>query len=79
MPAPARPTPDQCPIADITERLMAEFSGTVDCARVSRAVLTCHHELHDAPVAALPELVERLARQRLIDETHVTPEAGPPA
>jgi hypothetical protein len=82
VPTPTRPVPapvaapDPFSIADVTERLMAEFSGLLDCASVSRTVLACRHELLDAPPAALPELVERLARQRLLDGADGDADAG---
>lgn len=53
-------------LADVTERLMAEFCASVDVSAVSRIVLDCRHELAGAHTSAAPELVERLARQRLL-------------
>ena len=52
-------------IADVTERLMVEFGSVVPLADVSRVVLQSVRDLVGAPVGALPELVERLARQLL--------------
>lgn len=59
-PAQGRPC-----LADITERLMAEFADRIDVATVSRAVLDCRNDLRDAPPAALLELIEQHARQCL--------------
>lgn len=53
-------------LADITERLMTEFDDRVPVSTISRIVLDCRHDLQGYPVLALPELVERHARQRLL-------------
>lgn len=53
-------------LADVTERLMAEFSTCVGVSVVSRIVLDCRHQLAGAHTGAAPEVVERLARQRLL-------------
>ena len=53
-------------LADITERLMVEFGDRVPVSTISATVLECRHDLHRSPVLALPELVERLARQCLV-------------
>lgn len=53
-------------LADVTERLMAEFSTCAGVSVVSRIVLDCRHELSGAHTGAAPEVVERLARQRLL-------------
>lgn len=55
-------------VADVVERLMAEFQGRLGLARVAQTVLGCRRDLTGTPTAALPELIERLARQRLLDE-----------
>jgi hypothetical protein len=52
-------------LADITERLFPEFAPRVPLATIVATVRQCRHELDAAPEPALPELVERLARQRL--------------
>ena len=52
-------------VADVTERLMLEFGAVLPLADVSHGVLQSFKDLAAAPVGALPELVERLARQRL--------------
>jgi hypothetical protein len=45
-------------------RLAIEFPE-VGCRPITLVVRTCREELRGAPDGALPELVERLARQRL--------------
>ena len=46
-------------------RLLAEFGALVAQTTVTRIVRSCREDLRGAPPGALPELVERLARQRL--------------
>lgn len=46
-------------------RLLAEFGALVAPTTVDRVVRGCRDDLRGAPPGALPELVERLARQRL--------------
>jgi ANTAR domain len=53
------------PLADITLRLFAEFAPPVQFDTVLDTVRQRCDELAAIPDAALPELVERLARQRL--------------
>jgi hypothetical protein len=53
-------------LTDTTDRLIVEFGGEVDVAAIGRVVLSCREELRGAPAGALPELIERLARQRLL-------------
>jgi hypothetical protein len=45
------------------QRLSREFPELGPC--ISLVVRTCREELRGSPTDALPELVERLARQRL--------------
>ncbi|MBP2368505.1 hypothetical protein [Pseudonocardia parietis] len=58
-------------LADITYRLMTGFAGSVDRSTITRIVRTCHRDLRRAPAragsdgAALPELIERRARENL--------------
>jgi hypothetical protein len=59
------PVPGGVSVADVTERLMLEFGAVLPLADVSHAVLQSFKDLAAAPLGALPELVERLARQRL--------------
>lgn len=50
---------------DVTERLFAEFAGVHALTTITAAVRQAHVDLQGAPPGAIPELVERLARQRL--------------
>jgi hypothetical protein len=50
---------------DVTERLFAEFTGVHPLTTITAAVRQAHLDLQGAPRGAMPELVERLARQRL--------------
>ncbi len=57
------------PVADLSvrsalTRLSAEFPELGHCS-IGLVVRTCREELRGSPDGALPELVERLARQRL--------------
>jgi hypothetical protein len=63
--APIDSVPGEVSVADVTERLMLEFGAVLPLADVSHAVLQSFKDLAAAPIGALPELVERLARQRL--------------
>jgi hypothetical protein len=54
-------------LAEIDERLHAEFRTRISRARISAVVRQADNDLSGAPTGALPELVERLARQRLND------------
>ena len=64
-------------VADAVERLIAEFQGRLGPECVSKAVLACRRDLTGAPAQALPELLERLARQRLLDVLPALATAGP--
>ena len=55
---------------------MLEFGAVLPLADVSRAVLQSFKDLAPAPVGALSELVERLARQ-LLREAAVARGDGP--
>ena len=59
-------------VADVTQRLMAEFEDQWDLATISEVVSGARQDLESMPKAALPELVERLARQRLLDRPAAT-------
>lgn len=48
-------------------RLTSEFLGQIQPSRIGHVVLACRRELQGSPRPALPELVERLARQRLLE------------
>ncbi|GEL20385.1 three-helix bundle dimerization domain-containing protein [Pseudonocardia asaccharolytica] len=63
-----------CPQHDLAvqgaiERLASEFSHRACRKTVSHVVCGSRHDLDTSPVHALPELVERLARQRLLQLT----------
>lgn len=48
-------------------RLMRDFHGDFGVDEITTVVTKCRNDLSGEPVGALPELVERLARQRLSD------------
>jgi hypothetical protein len=52
-------------LLEVIERLVDEFADTLDRVTVARVVRDCHRDLAGSPVAAIPELVERLAREEL--------------
>jgi hypothetical protein len=54
------------PLAQVTERLYADFTHAT-LRQVIAVVRRCADELDSPSQAAVPELVERLARQRLTD------------
>lgn len=54
-------------VVDVTERLMAEFEDRLGLEVISRVVNGSRRDLAGTPAGALPELVERLSRQRLQD------------
>ena len=54
-------------VVDVTERLMAEFEDRLGLEVISRVVNGSRRDLSGTPAGALPELVERLSRQRLQD------------
>jgi hypothetical protein len=62
-------------LADVTERLFAEFEPSIPLTTIVATVRQCRHELDAAPELALPELVERLARQRLTELAEHPPTA----
>ncbi len=57
---------DEYCLADVAERLMAQFGAEVDLPTISRVVMRCRRDLRGVPAAALEEHIERLARQRLL-------------
>lgn len=69
--AAARAPDDDRSVAEAAERLVAEFGDRRSVSTICRTVLACRHDLEGAPVPALPELVERLARQRLLSGTPI--------
>jgi hypothetical protein len=59
-------------VAGAIARLTIELHGVVRPAVVRRMVVGCRHELAGVPTGAMPELLERLARHRLVhaDRSH---------
>jgi len=51
--------------ADVVERLFVEFEGRRSLPVIRAMVHECRAELSCSPETAMPELLERLARQRL--------------
>ncbi|WP_054813691.1 hypothetical protein [Nocardia arizonensis] len=58
---------DEQAVELMVARLGAEFRGTVSRPSIRIVVRGCLDELAGSPLGALPELGERLARQRLVD------------
>ena len=54
-------------LASVTRRLYADFQPDITMADVRATVRQCRQDLDVVTDPALPELVERLARQRLHD------------
>ncbi len=54
-------------IDDVTQRLASEFAGRLSAVTIAAVVRRSRLDLDSSPPAALPELTERLARQRLHD------------
>jgi hypothetical protein len=52
-------------LADVIERLSREFEGQRSLTEITAVVQECRTQLCCSPATALPELVDRLARQRL--------------
>ncbi|MFC4944906.1 three-helix bundle dimerization domain-containing protein [Pseudonocardia sp. GCM10023141] len=61
---PMPPHPDPA-VTSAIARLTTEFAGRFRHALITRTVVGARGELAGSPVPALPELVERLARERL--------------
>jgi hypothetical protein len=55
------------PMVEVAVRVYAEFADRVTLAEVLAVVARCRNDLDTPSAAALPEMVERLARQRLAD------------
>jgi hypothetical protein len=55
-------------LAGISERLFYDFSTYLGLSEIVTVVRRCRAELDIAPAEALPELVDRLARERLRHE-----------
>jgi hypothetical protein len=65
-PAPNVRVTSDC-LGEVTDRPVAEFAPVIDRDAVAALVRQCLRVLDTEPEAALPEFVERLARQRLRD------------
>jgi hypothetical protein len=61
-------------LAVISERLFHEFGAHIGLAEIVAVVRQCRREVDVGPAASVPELVERLARERLrLAETDLQP------
>ena len=58
--------PHEAAVLEAITRLTAEFASEYPPSKVGRAVLGSRRDLSGVPGGALPELLERLARQRLL-------------
>jgi hypothetical protein len=56
------------PLATLTYRLCPDCQPGITHADIERIVQQCRADLAGTPETALPELLERLARQRLNDQ-----------
>lgn len=63
-------------VADLTERLFAEFESVLPLHTIAGVVRACRRDLAGSPVGAMPELTERLARQRLSAAATGTAQSG---
>ena len=54
-------------VTEVTERLTVEFAGRLSPPLVSDVVRAADQDLTGVPAGARCELLERLARQRLLD------------
>jgi hypothetical protein len=70
-------TPELAPLASVIERLFTAFESQLALAVVVSTVRRCRRELDTVPEPALPELLERLARQRLHDTLAARPTRTP--
>ncbi len=61
-------------VIDVTERLMAEFEDRLGLQVISGVVSACRRDLQGTPSGPMPELLERLARQRLLDLVGAVPQ-----
>jgi hypothetical protein len=55
------------PLVDVAARIYADFAADATLAEVLMVVGQCRTDLDTPSAAAVPEMVERLARQRLAD------------
>ena len=63
------------PLVEVVERVYGDFADRATLAEVLAVVARCRDDLDTPSAAALPEMVERLARQRLTDH-QASPETG---
>jgi hypothetical protein len=63
------------PLATLTDRLHTDYQPDFSHAHIDQIVKQCRADLAGTPPTALPELLERLARQRLTDQRDATPGA----
>ena len=61
---------DDVLVSEAVQRLEREFRGSIHRGVIAGVVRRSRHEVDSPSAGALPELVERLARQRLLQ--HVT-------
>ena len=54
--------------ADIVERLFGEYHSVLSLHRISEIVAGARSDLSGTPKGALAELIERLARQRIVEQ-----------
>ena len=64
-------------VIDVTERLMAEFEDRLGLQVITGVVNACRRDLQGTPSGPMPELLERLARQRLLDVVGALPVPQP--
>lgn len=57
---------DDLAVTEAVRRLDREFRGSIHQGIIVRVVRRSRHELDSPSAGALPELLERLARQRLL-------------
>lgn len=55
------------PLVEVVVRVYGDFADRATLAEVLAVVARCRDDLDTLSAAALPEMVERLARQRLTD------------
>jgi hypothetical protein len=56
------------PLVDVAVRVHGDFSEHATLTQVLAIIEGCRRDLDSPSAAAMPELVERLARQRLTDQ-----------
>jgi hypothetical protein len=63
----ATPTQTDPTVAAVINRLTPEFLEQAGSLTIVRVVVQARHDLDEPHTLALPELLERLARQRLLE------------